>query len=126
MPQKKWFRPFGHIYTLLVAVLAFVLFRADTLGQGFGLIADMFTGAVGDAAANAEIMSCLSVLFIISFVFALILSTPVFRVIKEKMSKTDHAELYSYASYAGSLAIFALCVLSLVSSAYNPFIYFRF
>ena len=124
--KKKWFRPIGHIYTLSVTVLAFVLFRAGSLGQGFGLIADMFSGAAGDAAANAEIMSCLSTLCIIAFVFAVILSTPVFRVLKEKASKLKNAEMYNYMSYAGSIGILALCVLSLVSSAYNPFIYFRF
>jgi len=86
----------------------------------------MFTGASGDAAVNAKIMSCVSLLFIIAFVFAVILSTPIFRVIKDKVSKTRFAASGSYAAYIGSLLIFALSVLSLVTSGYNPFIYFRF
>ena len=124
--KKKWFRPVGHIYTLLVVVMAFVLFRADTLTQGFSLIGNMFSGADGNAAVNAEIMSMTSLMFMISLVFAVILSTPVFKVIRAKVSKTGAAEAYNYVSYIGSLLIFALCILSLVSSKYNPFIYFRF
>lgn len=124
--KKKWFKPFGHIYTMLVVILAFVIFRADSLTQGFGMIKAMFTGASGDAAVNAKIMSCVSLLFIIAFVFAVILSTPIFRVIKDKVSKTRFAASGSYAAYIGSLLIFALSVLSLVTSGYNPFIYFRF
>ena len=124
--KKKWFRPIGHIYTMLVVILAFVLFRADTLTQGFSLIGNMFSGASGTAAVNAEIMSMTSVMFMISLAFAVILSTPVFKVIRAKVSKTGAAEAYNYVSYIGSLLIFLLCILSLVSSKYNPFIYFRF
>ncbi|MBR6044583.1 MAG: MBOAT family protein [Ruminococcus sp.] len=124
--KKKWFRPFGHVYTMLVVILAFVLFRADTLTQGFGLIGNMFSGASGNAAANAEILSCFSMMFVIGLIFAVILSTPVCRVIGGKMAGTKAAGAYEYLTYAGSLVIFALCILSLISSKYNPFIYFRF
>ena len=124
--KKKWFRPVGHVYTLLVAVLAFVLFRADTLSQGFGLIGRMFSGASGDAAVNAQILSCTSVLFLMTLAFAVLLSAPVFRWIRSRIPAGRPAALYQYTAYAGSLVIFALCILSLVSGSYNPFIYFRF
>ena len=124
--KKKWFKPIGHIYTLLVVTLTFVIFRADTLSQGFGIIKDMFTGAVGSAAVNAQILSSVSVLVIIAFAFALLLSTPIFRVLREKAEKSSLKNLYNYASYTGTLLLFVLCVLSLISSRYNPFIYFRF
>ena len=124
--KKKWFRPIGHVYTLLVVVLAFVLFRADTLGQGFGVIGRMFSGGAGTAAVNAQVLACVTPLAILSFVFAVLLSTPVFRVLREKVSATKLAVKYDYLSYAGALVIFGLSVLSLVSTGYNPFIYFRF
>ncbi|MBQ8912811.1 MAG: MBOAT family protein [Lachnospiraceae bacterium] len=124
--KKKWFKPFGHIYTMLVVILAFVIFRSDTLTQGFGMIKAMFTATSTDAAVNAKIMSCVSLLFVISLIFAIILSTPVFKVIKEKVSKTRYAVPGSYIAYIGSILIFVLAVLSLVTSGYNPFIYFRF
>ena len=124
--KQKWFKPISHVYTLLVVVVTFVLFRADTLSQGFALIADMFTLRAGDASVNALILSNISALFLISFAFALLLSTPVFRIAREKAAVSRFAAHYEYLSYIGSLAIFALCILSLVSSSYNPFIYFRF
>ena len=86
----------------------------------------MFNGNAGSAAVNAQIFACTNLLFIIAAVFAIILSTPVFRLIKEKVSATKFAAAGSYIAYAGSLLIFALSILSLVSSKYNPFIYFRF
>ncbi|SEF86108.1 alginate O-acetyltransferase complex protein AlgI [Eubacterium ruminantium] len=124
--KKKWFKPIGHIYTMLVVVLAFVLFRADTLSQGFGIIGQMFNCSMGDSAVNAKILSCLTGLFIVALVFAVLLSTPVFKVIRAKFEKTKSVNLYNYVAYIGSLVVFALAILSLLSSKYNPFIYFRF
>lgn len=124
--DKKWFKPFGHIYALIVALITFVIFRADNLSQGFGIIAAMFSGASGDPAVTAQIVSCLSVLFFIALAFAAVLSTPVVPWIKVKIEKTAAAPVAEYTAYFVTLCIFALCVLSLVSSEYNPFIYFRF
>jgi len=124
--KKKWFKPVGHIYTMLVVVLAFVLFRADTLSQGFGIIKNMFSGASGEAAVNREIFACVSGFFLIALFFAILLSTPVFKLFRKKAESTKSAALYNYAAYIGSLLIFGLAILALISSSYNPFIYFRF
>ena len=124
--KKKWFRPIGHIYTLLIVIVGFVIFRADSLAQGFGVIGAMFWPTAGAAAAGSEILSCVSPLSILAFVFAIVLSTPVFRLLRQKVAETKHATAYNYAAYAGSMLLFTLSVLSLVSSKYNPFIYFRF
>ena len=124
--KKKWFRPLGHVYTLLVVVLAFVLFRADTLTQGFRLIGRMFCFSAGDAAVNAEILSGASLMFVIAFFFALLLSMPVFPMLRKKASAGKLCAVYEHGSYLISLVIFGLSILSLVSGSYNPFIYFRF
>ena len=127
VPTKKaWFKPLGHVYTLLVVIVGFVLFRADTLAQGFGVLGAMFWPTGGDGGAVSEILALLNPLFFLSFGFALLLSTPVFRVLRQKAEEAGRCAAYNYAAYAGSLALFALSVLSLVSSSYNPFIYFRF
>ncbi len=124
--KKKWFKPIGHVYTMLVVVLGFVLFRADTPAQGLGVIAAMFTPAAGSVGAVREVLSLLSPQFWLSFGFALLLSTPIFRVLRKKAEQTGRFAVYQYGAYAGSLILFALSVLSLVSGGYNPFIYFRF
>ena len=124
--KKRWFKPFGHIYTLLVVVIGFVFFRADTLGQGFSMIRSMFTPATGAAAATAEIFALCAPSVLISFGAALLLSTPIFRVLRQKVEAKGPADLYNTWAYIASLLLFGLSVLSLVSSSYNPFIYFRF
>ncbi len=124
--KKKWFRPIGHVYTLLVVILGFVMFRADTLSVGFGVLGAMFSPAAGNAAVNGEIFSLLSPVTLIAFGFALLLSTPVFRLLRKKAMESNRGSLYNGLACGGSLLLFVLSVLSLVSSSYNPFIYFRF
>lgn len=124
--KKKWFKPVGHIYALMVTLLTFVIFRADDLGQGFRVISSMFGAGSADYAVNAAILSNLSALFFVSLALAALFSTPIAPFIKTKIGKTKAAAAAEYVSYLGTLCIFALCILSLVSSEYNPFIYFRF
>lgn len=38
-----------HLYTLLVVLVGFVIFRADNMGQAFSMIGAMFSG--GSASA---------------------------------------------------------------------------
>ena len=124
--KKKWFRPLGHLYTLLVVITGFVMFRADSLARGFGVLGAMFRPAAGSAAAVSEILALLSPQFFLSLGFALLLSTPVFRDLRQRVEERGGAALWHSAAYAGSLLLFALSVLSLASGGYNPFIYFRF
>ena len=124
--KSKKLKPLLHIYTLLVVVVTFVIFRADNMTQGAKVIADMFSFHAGDAATDATVFALLSPLVIVSFIFAVCLSIPVVPTLKSKLSGTKAMPMAEYAGYTGTLLIFMLCVLSLVSSTYNPFIYFRF
>ena len=109
-----------------MVVLGFVLFRADSLALGLGVLGAMLVPSSGAAAASAEILSLLSPVFWLAFGFGLLTATPVFRRARTLAEGAGRASLYDGLSYAGSMLLFALSVLTLVSSSYNPFIYFRF
>ena len=123
---KKWFRIPGHLYAMLVVVLGFVLFRADTVGQALAVIGAMFSPAAGAPAANRELLRLLSPAFLLSLGFALLLSAPVFPRLRQLAERGGHAEAFETGASLVSLLLFGLSVLSLVSGGYNPFIYFRF
>ncbi|WP_028509253.1 MBOAT family O-acyltransferase [Ruminococcus sp. NK3A76] len=124
--KNKKLAPLLHIYTMLVVIVTFVIFRADTLTQGVKVIADMFTFSAGDAGVDATVYSMLNGLVLTAFIFGVIICIPTVPFIKAKLEKTKAYPIAQYTAYTGTLVIFALCVLSLVSSTYNPFIYFRF
>lgn len=122
---EKWLKPFRHIYTMLVTILAFVFFRADDLSTACKFIGHMFVPS-GDSVQKAMFMSQITPMYLIMLVFAVIFSMPVVRIVSEKAGNGKSAGIYEFCSYAVSLVLLGLCILTLSSNAYSPFIYFRF
>lgn len=124
---KAKFKPLGHLYTLLVVAIGFVIFRSEDLNQAFVLIRNMFTGLVFSESTRVTAGLLINPLIIVSFIFAVIISTPVLAKIRMKFQK-----IYNYQAAADiasgliSLSLYLLCILNLSTSSYNPFIYFRF
>ena len=112
-------RVLQHIYVLLVVLIGFVFFRADTMTQGALWVREMFTGFRFDSQAMALALGQLTPVYLITLAAALIASCPVV----EKLKKWT---AFGPFSYGVSLAGLLLCILSLAGGTYNPFIYFRF
>ncbi len=119
---EKWLRPFRHIYTMFVTVLAFVFFRADDLPTACRFIGHMFCPS-GNTIQTAMFMQNLTPMYLVMLVLAVLFSMPVVRIIGEKTAKSAVCE---FCSYAVSLILLGLCILTLSSNSYSPFIYFRF
>ena len=129
IPVQKLWRPLRHVYTILIVLLAFVLFRAETFQQAAAMLTAMFTNftpaAAGSPAAGllAELASPATLIIL---PLAMVLSLPILPQIR-KLSNGRLASMPVTAlRYAGAAVIFAICLFSLSTSSYNPFIYFRF
>ncbi|MDD4096522.1 MAG: MBOAT family protein [Oscillospiraceae bacterium] len=127
-PEKWKFKALGNVYTLLVAVTAFVIFRAETIGQGFSMIGKMFVGW----STTPEMVSFLSVTITPSVILFLVVgvvgATDFPKRLVAWVAAKDFVPglLPEIVSMVSALIVLGLCVLSLSSTAYNPFIYFRF
>lgn len=121
----KWFRPLRHIYALLVTILAFVFFRADNLTIACQYIGHMFKPS-GGTTQWMMFVEQLTPLYLVVFVFAIIFSMPVMEKIKAAAKSKKSAAIYEFSTYGISMVLLGLCILSLSSASYNPFIYFRF
>ena len=108
-----------HIYTLLVVCVGFVFFRADTMAQGMYWVKEMFTGFVWDPAAMSLALQQLTPVFLLTLAAGVVASFPITEKLRGKKG-------YEPVTYLCSLLGLAVCVLSLASGTYNPFIYFRF
>ncbi|MDE6790056.1 MAG: MBOAT family protein [Ruminococcus sp.] len=122
---EKWLRPFRHIYTMFVTVLAFVFFRADDLPEACRFIGHMFC-PLGDSVQTAMFMKQITPMYLIMLVLAVIFSIPVVQIISEKAGTEKSSGIYEVCSYAVSLVLLGLCIITLSSDSYSPFIYFRF
>lgn len=113
----------GWIYTMLVVLVGWVFFRADTLSAAMKYLGEMFsfTGGVSNGMAQFDNLS-----FIITAI-ALVLCTPVYQLVKGKLEKTEVGKKAAFVIGAVlATGLFILSVIFLTGSGYNPFIYFRF
>ena len=108
-----------HIYTLFIVCMGFVFFRSDTLRDAIFWIKEMFTGFRFGRAGMSLALQQLTPVYLLTLTIAVISCFPIIQRIKSR-------RYYEPASCVLSLASFALCMLSLASGTYNPFIYFRF
>ena len=122
---EKWLKPFRHIYALFVTVLAFVFFRADNLSSAFEFIKHMFYG-LGNSESTAMFMSQITPMYLIMLILAIVFSMPVMHNIRKKAGIKRKVKTYEACTYVISLVLLGLCIITLSSASYNPFIYFRF
>lgn len=126
--NKVRFMPLRRAYTFVVTTVLFVLFRSDTVTQGFKMIGQMFAGYSFEPAQMSLFFSYLSPLFLFTLAAAFILSAPVSRMLYGKVSalKTSRRNTVETLTYIGALALLFICILDLSAAGHNPFIYFRF
>lgn len=117
----------SRVYTLFVVCIAFVLFRAETFGKAWEMLCAMFTRFSLTPLMLDALCSVCQPLNILCVVLGIVLSMPLLRPLYtfEQGSSVRAARL-SDAGYIITLPLYLLCVVLVVSSTYNPFIYFRF
>lgn len=127
-PDRWKWKGLRYIYTLWVAVSAFVIFRAETIGQGADMIYKMLFGWT----MTPEMMSFLARSLTASVTFFLVVGVvgathwPKQWVAQMALKTAQYPMAREAISMVAAIAILGLSILSLSSSAYNPFIYFRF
>ena len=125
LDRTEKFTALRRIYTLIVVCLTFVIFRADSVSYALSYIGKMFSGFTYSNEISTMFINILNPLYITVFAFAVVLSTPVYRVLSKKLCDKNSVA-FDIVSYAVSLSLLVLCILNLSASSYNPFIYFRF
>jgi len=110
-----------HGYVLLITMLGFVLFNAESIAQAGSDIAALF-GFGGLPAVTAETLYYLrsyGPLFIMGFVG----STPIVKQLAQKVSETKLGPVLEMLALA---ALLLVCTGYLVDGSFSPFLYFRF
>ena len=110
-----------HIYVMLLIVLSFVLFNAESLAQAGGDFAGLF-GFAGLPAVTSETIYYLrsyGLLFLIGFVGA----TP---VVKNTALRIGETKIGAVLEVLLMIGILLVCTAYLVDGSFSPFLYFRF
>ncbi len=116
----KVYKPIAHIYTLLIVLISWVFFRAETLPQAFDYIKRMFMYTT----SKADFLSYyLTTEVSIAFVLAILASFPIYQFV---INNTPKNLLFSIGKVLFLLLIFVISIMYIAVDTYNPFIYFRF
>lgn len=127
LPVKKWVsripgRIAGHICTLLVVLLGFVMFRAETVEQGLQIVGGMFTGGSVDAA-DMILRQILTGECLFALAAGGVLCLPIVPWCQRNTKLMQYAQPISWIACA---VLFALCLMKLASGGFAPFIYAQF
>lgn len=126
---KKWLDKLpkfvGHIYTLFVVLIGWVLFRAEGLTECIRVLKAMFVPCMLDTTMAQFGIYIQSYIFYL--IAGIVLSIPVFPKLKQIITKKyEDKMVVTMLYYMFVLGVFALSVIFLSQATYNPFIYFRF
>ena len=125
IPAKKLERRrlLGHVYTLLVVCLGFVMFRAATVAQGAQIIGAMFAGFKMTAAGTVELFKLLNWETVLALVAGIVISMP---ISQKLLDSPRFGILFDDLSYIGAILVFALSILKLAAGDFAPSIYAQF
>ena len=118
--KKRAARPLTRIYTLLAVCIGFVVFRAPGVSSAISYIVAMFS-----FRGSLDIAVFLTPWNIVMVLFGVLFSFPLIKYIKKHTSRLGE-NFQGVISYAASALLLALSIMSLVSSEFNPFIYYIF
>ena len=107
----------GHVYAMLAVMLGWALFYFEDMGALGAFLARLFTPTASNEAMNL-ILGYLPLLAV-----AAVAATP---LAKNCLARREDTVLVRYGKIAACAIAMVLCVASLASQSYNPFIYFRF
>ena len=120
---KKLPAAIGHLYTLLAVLISWVIFACDDIGAAGRYLLSMF-GVNG--YADAASVYYLSENFFILLVGAVLSVSFVKRLIAKKVNAIQSANIRFGIKTAIGATLYLTSLLMVISSSYNPFLYFRF
>ncbi|WP_243835245.1 MBOAT family O-acyltransferase [Maribacter spongiicola] len=126
LKTQNWPIFLQHLYVILIVIIGWVFFRAETMLDGFSYLKTMLGVSNGDNSIIFLYINNYSVLIIL---LAFIFSTPIRRIFNEKIMNTDYGLIkvfYLTGTKLFYLALLLFSIVELAQSGYNPFIYFRF
>ena len=115
---KRLPRPFANAYLMLFVIVGWVFFRAPDLGYACNYLGTMFGGSAAAFRSFAPSLEFITLDRLFVLIVGIVVSYPVFEPIVRRVSEPVRLAV-------GTLFFAATYVIAM-TSAYSPFIYFRF
>jgi alginate O-acetyltransferase complex protein AlgI len=129
--QNLFLRFLSHIYVLFVIMVGWVLFRAENISYAIDYLGVLF-GIVNSTPVGYTFLLFFKMPFVIYLIFAILFAIPIMpklAIFLERSSLYNNHLICNLFFSCKTIILTILLLLSLfeiISSSYNPFIYFRF
>ena len=118
----KWL---GHVYTIFVVLIGWVLFRSEGMSECVRILKAMFIPHM--TSTTMQELSIYIESYGIYLALGVILSMPIYLKIREYLFNKHKENLFVKSIYyMFVLGVFVIGIMFLSQATYNPFIYFRF
>lgn len=130
MEKNAALRFVSRLYTMLMVVLCFTVFRAESMGQAWEFYRSMFgcseAGVQAQMVSGSIFLMQMTPAFLITICIALVAAMPVKPWLVKKLADHPAKPAAEVLSYVLSVGLLALCMMQLAAGAYSPFIYLNF
>lgn len=126
LERRRAGRALLRVYTLLVVVLGFVMFRAVSVEQGFFVLSRMFSHFSLAGTSRLAFETILTPARWAALGAGILLSTPVFPALGRRLGIRDGSPAASLGTGLLALVLLALCFLNISGGGFTPFIYQQF
>ncbi len=116
---------FQHLYTMLVVLIGWVIFRASDITHATNYILSLF-GLHNPEVSAYNVWFYLDKWSLSIMVLGFIMSTPLLKKIYEFLKSRIHENILIPVKYVVLLLTLLLCILQVASNTYSAFIYFQF
>lgn len=114
---EKLPKAFQHLYTMIFVMFGWVLFRSDSLSFGIDYIKTMLNLNGNQFMSGTAIYYLME--YKVVFIIAIITSMPIYPWLNKKFNLKLLKSIFL-------MAMLTISVMYLITSTFNPFIYFRF
>ena len=112
-----------HIYVLLVVIVGWVFFRAETFNDAIVYLHHLF---IPTAEGNYIPFIYVNNYFVFVLSLAIIFATPIRKLILRKTNYEKLESIQLISTYGFHFVLLLFSIMELAQSSYNPFIYYRF
>ena len=113
-----------YIYSLLLIVIGFLIFNSSSLNEIIVSLKNMFM--INDIVLVDNITLFYLKNYLVLFILAIILSTPLIKVVLDKLKNSKVKQVVEVLEMVIIMGMLILCVAFLIDASFNPFLYFRF
>ena len=126
LPLKVIGAATGHIYTLLVVLIGWVFFRAESLTYGLEYVRSMFGLCETSQLQFYTLYHYLDNWTLTALIVGLIMATPLPEISLRFIAKKIPEWIYDIVTNGLLILALLLCILQVAANSYSAFIYFQF